>query len=56
MYHYSKDCVYKSEIRTFYIDGVEYKLYDIEEVLGTNFNLPSKSYKDLIKNSQYLII
>jgi hypothetical protein len=54
MYQYSKDCVYKSEIITFYIDDVEYKLYDIEDVLGTN--LPSKHCKDLIKNSQYLII
>lgn len=46
--------MYKSDIRTFYIDGSEYKLYDIEEVLGKN--LPIKLSKDLIKNSQYLVI
>lgn len=30
LYHYNKDCVYKSEIITFYIQVGIYKLYDIE--------------------------
>lgn len=53
-FHYSKDCIYDSNKRTFYIDGYNYQLYDIEEVLGKN--LPTSLSRNLIKNSQYLII
>lgn len=53
-YHYSNDCTYDNKNRIFKIDNVEYKLYDIEEVLGKN--LPTNLTSDLIKNSQYLII
>lgn len=54
-YHYGNDCVYNSENRTFIIEGKNnYRLYDIEEVLGKN--LPTNLTSDLIKGSKYLVI
>ena len=54
LYHYGNDCVYNSDNRTFTIGKKDYKLYDIEEVLGKN--LPTNLTSDLIKGSQYLVI
>lgn len=53
-YHYGNDCVYNSDNRTFTIGKKDYRLYDIEEVLGKN--LPTNLTSDLIKGSQYLVI
>ncbi len=53
-YHYGNDCVYNSDNRTFTIEKKDYRLYDIEEVLGKN--LPTNLTSDLIKGSQYLVI